>query len=166
MNELWLLLTLFFGFCLYYMLKNKLAIFFPSFSGMIKIIDGFADVEKDDVLYDLGSGDGRILRHFAEKGLKCVGIEHNFLLNRISKKKLEVYPNVKIIHGDIFDQDLSDATVVIAYLSRIVTKRLQRKIENECKKGTRIILVSYKFSDWNPIKVRKWLWIPIRLYVI
>lgn len=166
MNELWLLLTLFFGFCLYYMLENKLAIFFPSFPGMIKIIDDFSAVNKGDFVYDLGSGDGRILKHFAEKDVKCLGIEHSFLLNKISRKKLEKYPNAKIIYGDIFDHDLSDATVVIAYLSRIVTKRLKKKIKNECKKGTRIILISYKFSDWNPIKVRKWLWIPIRLYVI
>jgi 16S rRNA A1518/A1519 N6-dimethyltransferase RsmA/KsgA/DIM1 with predicted DNA glycosylase/AP lyase activity len=148
------------------MLKNKLAIFFPSFSGMIRIIDDFADVDEGDLVYDLGSGDGRVLEHFGKKNIKCVGVEQNPLLNKIARKKLKEYSNVKIIQGNIFDQDLSKATVIIAYLSRLVTKDLQKKIKKECNPRTKIILVSYKFSDWNPIKMKRWLWLPIRLYEI
>ena len=148
------------------MLKNRLAIFFPSFPGMIRIIEEFADTDKDDIIYDLGSGDGRLLEVFVKKGIKCVGIEHNPILNKLARRRLKNYKNVKIIQGDIFDQDLSEATIIVAYLSGPVTKRLQNKIENECEKGTKIILVSYKFKSWKPVRMKKWLLLPIRLYVI
>lgn len=147
------------------MLKNRLAIFFPSFPGMIRIIEEFADVKKNDLIYDLGSGDGRILEAFAKKGIRCVGIEQNNLLNKLARRRLRKYKNVKIIQGNIFNQDLSKAAVIVAYLSRFVTQDLQKKIEKECKKGTRIILVSYKFDDWRYVKMKKWFWLPIRLYI-
>ena len=146
------------------MLKNRLAIFFPCFPRIIKIIEEFAEAEKNDLVYDLGSGDGRVLESFAKKGIRCVGIEHSRLLNKIAAKKLRKYKNAKIIQGDIFDQELSGASVIIAYLSRYLTKDLQKKIEKECKRGTKIILVSYKFDDWKPVKMKKWFWLPIRLY--
>jgi len=148
------------------MLKNRLAIFFPSFPGMIRIIEEFAGTKKNDLVYDLGSGDGRVLEVFAKKGIKCVGIEQNNLLNKLARRRLNGYKNFKIIQGNIFNQDLSKATVIVAYLSRFVTQDLQKKIEKECKKGTKIILVSYSFDDWKPVKMKKWLWLPIRLYVI
>ena len=148
------------------MLKNRLAIFFPCFSGMIRIIEEFVDTGKNDLVYDLGSGDGRVLEPFAKKGIKCVGIEHSRLLNKLTRRRLKKYKNVRIIQGDIFDQDLSKSTIIIAYLSRYVTKKLQEKIKKECKKGTKIILVSYKFDKWKPVKIKKWFWLPIRLYLV
>lgn len=148
------------------MLKNRFAIFFPSFSPMVRIIEEFADVKKEDVVYDLGSGDGRVLEWFAKKRIKCVGIEQNRFLNRLARRRLESYKTVRIIQGDIFNQDLSKATVIIAYLSRFVTKKLQKKIEKECRKGTKIILISYRFDDWKSVKTKKWMWLPIRLYVV
>lgn len=165
MNHIYLPIIIFLSLCLYYMLKNKLAIFFPSFSGMLRIIQDFADAGKNDVVYDLGSGDGRVLEVFADKGIKCVGIEHDKMLNKLARKRLKKYKNVKIVQGNIFDQDLSEATVIIAYLSRFVTRRLQEKIKKESKKGTKIILISYRFKDWESKKFKRWLWIPIRLYV-
>ncbi len=166
MNHIYLPVIIFLSLCLYYMLRNKLAIFFPSFSGMLSIIQDFADVDKDDVIYDLGSGDGRVLEVFAKKGIKCVGVEQDRILNNLARKRLKKYNNVKIIQGNIFDQNLSEATVIIAYLSKFVTRRLQKKIKKECKKGTKIILVSYRFKDWEPTRFKRWLWVPIRLYVL
>jgi len=148
------------------MLKNRLAIFFPCFPRMIKIIEEFADAGRNDLIYDLGSGDGRVLEPFAKKGIKCVGIDHSRLLNKIARRRLKKYKNVRIIQGDIFNQDLSKSTVIIAYLSRYVTKKLQKKIKKECKKGTKIILVSYKFDNWKSVKTKKWFWLPIRLYLV
>ena len=147
------------------MLKNRLAIFFPCFPGMISIIEEFAEAGKNDLVYDLGSGDGRVLEPFAKRGVNCVGVDHNRLLNKVARRRLE-YKDVEIVQGDIFDQDLSKATVVIAYLSRFVTKDLQKKIKQECKKGTKIILVSYKFDDWKPVKMKRWFWLPMRLYLL
>ncbi len=161
MNEIWLMLSIFFGICLYYMLKNRLAFFFPSSKVIIDVVMEFADIKKRDVFYDLGSGDGRILFEVAKRGIKVVGIEQNRLLNWIARRKTRKFNNIKIIQGDIFDQNISDATVIVAYLSRKLTLKLQKKI----KKGTRIILIDHPFKDWKPIKMRKIGIISVRLYI-
>jgi predicted RNA methylase len=167
MNEIWLLLIFFFSFSLYYILKNKLAIFFPSSKKIIEVVLDFADIKKNDVFYDLGSGDGRILIEAAKKNIKIVGIEQNKFLNWIARRKIErlKLKNVEIIEGDIFNQNLSKATVIVAYLSISVVHRLQKKIEKEVKKGTRIILVDHSFKNWKPIKMKKIWFIPVRFYV-
>ena len=165
MEELWLLLILFFSFCLYYILKNRLAIFFPSSRRMIDVVIDFADIKSNDVLYDLGSGDGRILVEAAKEGIKVVGIEKNRLLNWLARKKTRNFKNVKIIQGDIFEQKINDASIIVAYLSQKVTERLQKKIEEEVKKGTRIILIDHEFLNWEPVEVKKVGLIPIRLYI-
>jgi len=165
MQELWLLLTIFFSFCLYYIIKNKLAIFFPSSKRMIDVVIEFANIKQNDVFYDIGSGDGRILVEAAKKGIKVVGIEKNRLLNWFAGRKTKNFKNVKIIQGNIFKQKINDASIIVAYLSQQITKKLQKKIEKEVKKGTIIILIDHEFSDWKPDKIKKVGLIPIRLYI-
>jgi predicted RNA methylase len=147
------------------MLKNKLAVFIPSSKRVVNVIMELAEIKKSDVLYDLGSGDGRILVEAAKKGIKVVGIEQNPILNRIARKKLERFKNARIIQDDIFDQDLNRATIIVAYLSQILAGKLQKKIEKEVKKGTRIILVDHNFSNRKPVKVKRVGILPISLYV-
>ena len=132
---------------------------------MIEVILDFASIKKNDVLYDLGSGNGRILKEVAKKGIQVVGIEHNSFLNFLARKKTTGMKNVKIIKGNIFDQDLTKATIIVVYLSQTVVKKLQKKIEKEVKKGTRIIIVDHKFLEWEPVKIKKVGFIPIRLYL-
>lgn len=165
MNELWLLLAFFLFFCLYYILKNKLAFFYPSSKEMIDVVLDFADIKKNDVFYDLGSGDGRILVEAAKKKIPVVGIEQNLFLNWVARRRTKKLKNVKIIQDNIFNQNISKATIIVAYLSRKVTKELQKKIKKECKKRTKIILVDHPFVNWKPVKTRKVGLIPIRLYV-
>lgn len=165
MQELWLFLILFFSFCLYYIFKNRLAIFFPSSKKMIKVVINFADIKQNDVFYDLGSGDGRILVEAAKKGIKVIGIEKNQLLNWFAKRKTKNFKNVEIIQDDIFKQKISEASIIVAYLSQKVTERLQEKIEKEVKKGTRIILIDHEFIDWGPVRRKKVGFISIRLYI-
>jgi predicted RNA methylase len=131
---------------------------------MIDVVIDLADIRKNDIFYDLGSGDGRILIEAAKLGKKVVGIEKNRLLNWFARRKIRNFKNVKIIQGDIFKQKINDASIIVAYLSQKVTKKLQKKIEKEVKKGTRIILVDHKFFNWEPIKVKRVGLIPIRLY--
>jgi 16S rRNA A1518/A1519 N6-dimethyltransferase RsmA/KsgA/DIM1 with predicted DNA glycosylase/AP lyase activity len=147
------------------MLKNRLAVFVPSSKRMINVIIEFADIKKNDVFYDLGSGDGRILVEVAKTGIKVVGIEKNPLLNWIARRRVRKYKNVRIIQDDIFKQDLNDATVIVAYLSQFLAERLQKKVQKEVKKKSRIILVDHHFLNWKPIKEKKVSLIPIRLYV-
>jgi predicted RNA methylase len=165
MNELWLLLTFFFFFCFYYILKNRFAFFFPSSKKMIDVILNFADIKKNDIFYDLGSGDGRILIKAAKNKIPVIGVEKNRFLNWIAKRRTKKIKNIEIIQGDIFDQDLSRATIIVAYLSRKVTLELQKKIKKEVKKGTKIILVDHPFINWKPIEEKEVGFIPIRLYL-
>ena len=165
MQELWLLLTIFFSFCLYYVLKNRLAIFFPSSKKMIKVVIDFADIKENDVFYDLGSGDGRILVEAAKKNIKVIGIEKNQLLNWLARRKTKSFKNIEIIQGDIFKQKINKASIIVAYLSQKITERLQEKIEREVKKGTRIILIDHEFIDWESFRRKKVGFIPIRLYI-
>lgn len=158
-------MTIFFSFCLYYILKNRLAIFFPSSKRMVEVVIDFADIKENDVFYDLGSGDGRILVEAAKKGIKVVGIEKNRFLNWLDRRKTKNFKNVKIIRGDIFKQKINKPSIIVAYLSQKITERLQKKIEKEAKKGTRIILIDHEFLNWKPIKIKKVGLVPIRLYV-
>jgi 16S rRNA A1518/A1519 N6-dimethyltransferase RsmA/KsgA/DIM1 with predicted DNA glycosylase/AP lyase activity len=132
---------------------------------MIEVVMEFADIKKKDVLYDLGSGDGRILEEAAKRGIRVVGIEQNPILNWIARRRTRDFKNVRIIQGDIFKEKINEATIIVAYLSQTVTRKLQKKIEKEVKKGTKIILIDHKFLGWKPIKVRRVGLIPIRLYV-
>jgi 16S rRNA A1518/A1519 N6-dimethyltransferase RsmA/KsgA/DIM1 with predicted DNA glycosylase/AP lyase activity len=146
------------------MLKNRLAVFIPSSKKMINVILELADIKKNNVFYDIGSGDGRILAEAAKTGIKVVGIEKNPLLNWIARRRVRKYKNVKIIQADVFKQDFSDATVIVAYLSQILAERLQKKIQKEVK-NCRIILVDHHFLNWKPVKEKKVGLIPIRLYI-
>ena len=108
-----------------------------------------ANVKKNDLVYDLGSGDGRVLV-IAEKefGAKAVGIEKNRLMVWLSR----TFTENKIIHGDIFKQNLHDADVIVMYLSHKLTQRLKPKFEKELRKGTRIVSASHPIEGWKEIK--------------
>ena len=117
--------------------------------GMLKL----AQVTSDDVVYDLGSGDGRIVILAAQKyGARGVGIEIDHGLVEISRQIAhdgEVDGRVSFIEGDLFTADISKATVVALYLSTSVNNRLEPKLKQELRPGTRI--VSHAFSmgrDW------------------
>lgn len=115
-----------------------------------------AKIKKNDVLYDLGSGDGRIIITAAkEYGIKAVGIERNPILYWLSKKNVEkekLQDKVKLIKGDLFKQNLSKANVVVLYLTPRLNKKLLPKLEMELKKGTRIISASHVFKGWKEVR--------------
>src|SRR5947207_800023 len=102
-----------------------------------------AGVTADDVVYDLGSGDGRIVILAAQKyGARGVGIELDPRLVALSKevaREGEVSDRVIFIEGDLFTTDISAATVVTLYLSATVNARLEAKLKRELRPGTRIV---------------------------
>lgn len=167
MKEVWLALFLLSSFLLYYFLKNKLAVFFPSSKKVIEAVMELADLKKNDVFFDLGSGDGRILIEAAKSRAKVFGVEKNKILNWIAKRKIRKLglKNVTVIEGDLFEQDLSKATVIVAYLSQFLVEKLEKKLEREVKKGTRIILIDHKFKKLKPLLTKKVGLIPVRLYI-
>ena len=117
-----------------------------------------ANVKKSDVLYDLGSGDGRIVITAAKKfGTRGTGIELLPSLVREAREnaqKAGVSQLAKFVEGDIFEANISDATVVTLYLLPAVNMRLRPKLL-ELRPGTRIVSHNYDMEDWKPEKTIK-----------
>ncbi len=112
-----------------------------------------AKVSPDDVVLDLGSGDGRIPIIAAQKyGARGVGIEIDPGLVEIAWRianEAEVANRVTFIVGDLFAADLSQATVITTYLSPSIMKLLEPRLK-ALKAGTRIVSHRFPMPDWAP----------------
>ncbi len=115
-----------------------------------------AKITKSDVLYDLGSGDGRIVVTAARKyGARGVGYDLN--PERIQEanenaRKAGVTDRVTFRQGDLFEADLREATVVTLYLLPSVNLKLRPKLFSELKPGTRVVSHDFDMGDWKPQK--------------
>ena len=122
--------------------------------GTARAMCKLAHVTKEDVVYDLGSGTGNALIVAAKEfGAKGVGIEIDplrFLYSKVQIKRNGLKNNVKIKRGNLFDQDLSKASVVFVYLVPKTLDKLLPKFKKELKKGTRI--VSFRYEIGLPLK--------------
>jgi SAM-dependent methyltransferase len=118
--------------------------------GMLK----FARVTADDVVYDLGSGDGRIVIEAAlNYRARGVGIDLNPALVAEATRNAEkagVADRVKFVQGDIFDADISEATVVTLYLLEQINERLRPKLTSELRPGARIVSHVFRMGNWRP----------------
>jgi SAM-dependent methyltransferase len=118
-----------------------------------------ARVTKSDVVYDLGSGDGRIVVLAAQKyGARAVGIEIDHRLVEISRtvaREGEVSDRATFVEGDLFTADISKATVVTMWLSTSVNLRLEAKLKRELKPGTRIVSRQFPIGSWAPDQTTK-----------
>jgi ribosomal protein L11 methylase PrmA len=115
-----------------------------------------ANVTKNDVLYDLGSGDGRIVIAAAQKfGARGVGVDIDPALvkqARENAQKAGVSDRVKFLEQDLFTANISEATVVTLYLLPDINLKLRPKLFKELKPGTRIVSHSFDMGDWQPDK--------------
>ena len=113
-----------------------------------------ARVGRNDVVYDLGSGDGRLVIAAARDfGARGVGIEIDpklVALSAESAQRAGVGDRVTFRQGDLFQADLSDATVVTLYLSTAINLRLRPKLVRELRPGARIVSHAFAMGDWNP----------------
>jgi len=111
-----------------------------------------AEVRKDDVVYDLGSGDGRIpIAAAKQAGARGVGIELRPELVEQSRKTVAeagVADRVRFIHNDFFKCDFSDATAILVYLYPRTLLPLRPKLLAELKPGTRIVAYRYGIEGW------------------
>jgi predicted RNA methylase len=109
-----------------------------------------ADVGSNDVVYDLGCGDGRTLIVAARRfKARAVGIEINplrFLLCQFLITILGLRKRVRIKFGNFFKKDLSEATLVTCYLLQETNYKLERKFLEELRPGTKIVSNSFTFS--------------------
>lgn len=113
-----------------------------------------AAVQPGDVVYDLGSGDGRVVIAAARDwGARGIGIEIDGTLVAASTEHARregVSDRVAFREGDVFAASIGDATVVTMYLLTSLVHRLQPKLLAELKPGTRIVAHDYGFAEWKP----------------
>jgi SAM-dependent methyltransferase len=130
--------------------------FVPTWEPVVFEMLELAGVTKDDVVYDLGSGDGRVVILAAQKyGARGVGIEIDPKLVAIARqvaREAEVSSKVSFIEGDLFTADISAATVVTLYLSTTVNRQLEPKLRRELRPGTRIVSHQFNLGGWTPDK--------------
>ena len=130
--------------------------FVPTWQPVVYQMLELAGVTKDDVVYDLGSGDGRIVVLAAQKyGARGVGIELDPRLVEISRqvaRDAQVADRVRFVEGDLFAADISEATVVTLYLLPSLNVKLMPRLKAELKPGTRIVSNSFDMGDWKPEK--------------
>lgn len=113
-----------------------------------------AEVNATDIVYDLGSGDGRLPIIAAQKyGARGVGIEIDPALIETARRNAQdagVADLVTFIEGDLFTADVSDATVVTLYLSGSIMRRLESMLAAALRPGTRIVSHQFEFPRWRP----------------
>lgn len=122
---------------------------------VVEKVLGVAQITSQDVIYDLGCNDGRVLVAAARLyGAKGVGIEWDDIAVKTSLRNVDeanVASLVTIVQGDVFDADLSQATVVYLYLSsRTGLERLSRKLRQEVRKDARVLSFLFRVPDWEP----------------
>jgi len=125
----------------------------PTSNGVAEAMLKLAHTTASDVVYDLGSGDGRIPIAAAKKfGARAVGVEIDADLIKQSNRnaqKAGVADRVRFVQQDLFKTDLAEATVVTLYLSNSINFRLRSRLE-QLKPGTRIVSHRFTFGDWKP----------------
>ena len=127
-------------------------IFVPTRESVADEMLKMAKVTSADVVFDLGSGDGRIVILAAQKyGARAVGIEISPRLVGIARqvaKEGEIEHRVSFELGDLFEADISQATVVTLYLSPTVNAKLEPKLRKELRPNTRIVSHQVPIGDW------------------
>jgi len=132
--------------------QSKDSVWVPTPERMIRRLLQLADTTSEDVVIDLGSGDGRFpiyaAKHFGARGIG-VELEENLVgLSRRTATAQGVAERVRFIQQDLFEADLSPATVVALYISPGVMQRLQPKLL-ALKPGTRVVSHHFTLGDWE-----------------
>ena len=136
-------------------LRSPDVVYVPTPYDVVEAMLKAAKVSKGDVLYDLGSGDGRIPIMAAQKfGVtRATGIDIN--PERIKEAnenlaKAAVSDRVRFVNADLFEANLSDATVITLYLLPSLNLKLLPKLLKELKPGTRIVSHAFDMGTWKP----------------
>ena len=139
--------------------SQKVVPFVPTPMKVVERMLEMAKVGRNDVLYDLGSGDGRIVIMAAQKfGAHAVGVELDPRLFRESSariQKLGLRGNAKILYGNMFEVDVHPATVVTLYLLPSINDQIEPKLDKELHSGTRVVAHDFPMNGWDPVKTEQ-----------
>lgn len=134
-------------------------IFVPTPHEVVAVMLELAEVDKNDTVYDLGCGDGRLVITAAQKyGARGVGIDidpQRIQESNDNAKKAGVTDRVKFIQADLFETDISPATAVTLYLLPELNRKLQPKLVSSLKPGTPIVSHDFDMGDWKPDEQRE-----------
>jgi len=136
--------------------KDRLAPFVPTPENIVESMLRLAHVGKHDRVYDLGSGDGRIVIMAAQKfQAEAVGVELDDELYKKSTariRELGLEKKAKILHMNMYKVDLTPATVVTLYLLTSVNERLKPILERDLRPGARVVTHDFKIPGWEAVK--------------
>ncbi|GAB1542584.1 methyltransferase domain-containing protein [Scytonema sp. NUACC21] len=131
-------------------------VFVPTPQEVVDKMLEVAKVNKNDKLYDLGSGDGRIPITAAKRyGIQAIGIDidpERIKEANANAQKAGVTDKVKFLQQDLFTTDFSDATVITLYLLPELNVKLRSQLFKQLKPGTRIVSHAFDMGDWKPEK--------------
>jgi SAM-dependent methyltransferase len=132
---------------------GKDVVWVPTPERLVDRMLAMAQVGPGDVVYDLGSGDGRTVIAAAKRGAHAVGVEYEADLVALSRRRAErerlPADRARFVQGDIFEADFTGATVVTLYLLPDLNLRL-RPILLAMRPGTRVVSHMFKMEDWEP----------------
>lgn len=132
--------------------KGKDVVWVPTPKELVEKMLDLANVKPEDIVMDLGSGDGVTVIAAAKRGASSIGIEFNpdmVALSRDNAAKEGVSDKVKIIEEDLFDADLSEATVITLFLLPQINLKLRPRLL-DLKPGTRIVTNTFTMAEWIP----------------
>jgi protein-L-isoaspartate O-methyltransferase len=133
---------------------EKLAPYLPTPMTIVEKMLQLAELKPKEKMWDLGSGDGRIVIMAAQKfGAEATGVEYDYDLFHSSQAKvMDLHINARIVLGDIFDQDYSTADVLTIYLLPSSNLKLRPLLEKQLKKGARVVCHDFPIGGWTPAK--------------
>lgn len=130
--------------------------FIPISQDVLADILAALELKEGDILYDLGSGDGRVVFAAAQahSGIKAIGVERSLLPYAISvfDKQRKGIANASFIRANFFDVPVGDATHIFLYLLPGLMHSLTPKLLKELKPGTRVVTCDFRFKDKMPVK--------------
>ncbi|MBI5404771.1 MAG: class I SAM-dependent methyltransferase [Candidatus Kerfeldbacteria bacterium] len=137
----------------------KAAPYVPTYQRDVRRMLKLADVRPDELVVDLGAGDGRfLLTAAAEFKARGLGFEFSFLPFVVARLRIiarQLQSRVRIMPKDFFSQDLAAADVVTCFLTPAAMKKLEPKFQQELRPGARIVSYAFKLPTWVPSKIDK-----------
>jgi predicted RNA methylase len=137
-----------------------IAPFVPSPAQVVQYMLKLADLKPGEVFFDLGAGDGRtVIMASKSFGARSVGVE---LREDLAKKALSTIHEsglsnrVTIVNGDMFSVNLTSADVVFLYLTTSANEKIRPKLEQDLRKGVRVVSHDYEIVGWKPLKVENY----------